>query len=122
MARFNRVLAVVFGVAMLGAEWIQPAVLACHGMFGRFADGTLVDKPSRLNFIVDWQVPAVATESGRPGRIIALSSTALDFEIQYDGYKAVYQVNRLDGTIREASTLGSVFSGVCELKPFAPKF
>jgi hypothetical protein len=122
MPKLARWLAVGFALAMLGAQDHKPEVLSCRGSFGRFANGTLVDKPSRLNFVVDWLAPTIATAGGRPGRITALSKTELDFAVQYDGYRASYQVNRIDGSIREAGTLGSVFSGICEVKPLTTKF
>jgi hypothetical protein len=122
MSRPARVLVVAFALAMTGAEHDHERLLSCHGSFGRFVNGFLVDKPSELNFIVDWLAPKIMTEGGRPGVVTALTATELAFEVQYDGYKAHYRISRIDGAIRQAVSLGAVFYGLCELKPLETKF
>ena len=82
----------------------------------------LIAEPSRLTFIIDWQVPAISTDNGRPGEIAVLSPYEIAFDVRYDDYKAQYRINRIDGTIRQATPLGGVFAGQCELGPLQTRF
>lgn len=99
-----------------------PEMVACHGSFATLARGFVTGRPSELNFVVWWETPAIATDTGRTGRITALTALEIAFEVQYDTYKAIYRINRIDGTISQTSNFGGVFRGVCELTPLRTKF
>ena len=106
-----------------GVQTGPVALLACHGDFAQFRNGFMVARPMELNFVVDWLAPSVVpVEGGGPAKIIALSSLELTFEIPYEGYKAVYRVNRVDSTISQRPNLGGVFSGYCGLRPYTTNF
>ncbi|MGH7092863.1 MAG: hypothetical protein ACREFB_04950 [Stellaceae bacterium] len=114
------------GVALLslgaGHHAAPPTLLSCHGKFVEFVDGQpSMIRPS-VDFVVDWRRPAIVTDTGRPGRITALTSLAIDFDMQYPGYLAHYRVNRIDGTISEASNFGGLYRGDCALGPLITKF
>ncbi|HTZ35679.1 MAG TPA: hypothetical protein VMB84_06605 [Stellaceae bacterium] len=123
MGRYVRVLAAALALSMT-AWLIEPTtgVLSCEGSFGEFANGFLVNKPSQLRFIVDWLTPMVQTEGGRPAQIIELTRTVLSFAVRYDGYEAIYHVNRIDGAISQIPSLGGQFTGVCHFKSLDTKF
>jgi hypothetical protein len=121
MGRYAR-FAAVAALALTGFGYQQPGLLSCQGSFGQFANGFLVAMPSQLNFVVDWLTPAIVTDTGTPGRIIALTPLELAFEIRYADYAAYYRVNRIDGSISQTSNLGGSFYGICELKPLETKF
>jgi hypothetical protein len=106
------------------APWVveQPALLACHGNFGQFANGFMVARPMELNFAADWLIPSIATSGGTPGHIISLTPYEVTFEIQYAGYKALYHINRIEGTIQQLPNVGGVFSGRCDQLPLRQKF
>ena len=124
MSKYARFAAAVLALGMtgFGDQPAPPVLLACNGDFGKFANGFLVARPMELNFVVDWQKPVVATSSGNVGRIITLTPYELSFEIQYDGYKVIYDINRIEGTIRQWPNIGGVFSGRCEEQPLRQKF
>jgi hypothetical protein len=112
------------------AQWLtttalgpgDPSLLACHGDFGRFADKQLVARPSELDFIVYWAAGRVTTDTGEEGQVLAITPTYLDFDMPYRGYIARYRVNRIDGSVSEASNFGGVFWGECEVGPVSTKF
>jgi hypothetical protein len=115
------------GFDFFGQFFLGPAppvvVLACSGDFGQFANGFLVARPSRVDFIVDWRVPSVyPVNGGGATQILSVNSAELSLEVQYEGYQAAYYVNRLDGAISQRPNLGGVFVGRCYPKPFQPKF
>ena len=122
-----RLAAVLLALAPGGCDYLMPGpvtLLACHGDFAQFANGFMVARPMQLNFIVDWQTPLVvpASGGGSQGRIIALSPLEFSFEVQYEGYRTAYHVNRVDGTISQRPNLGGVFFGNCEMRPYATRF
>ena len=94
----------------------------CQGSFGRFADGHLASMPSQLTFVIDWQIPAIVTDDGTPGRITAWTPLEVAFDVQYPTYQASYFIDRIHGSIRETSNYGGVFYGTCGLKPLETKF
>jgi len=114
------------GVALLslgaGQHAPAPALLSCHGKFVEFAEGQPSAIRPSLDFVIDWRGPAIATDTGLPGRITALTPLAIDFEVQYPDYLAHYRVNRIEGTISEASNFGGLYRGACELGPLITKF
>jgi hypothetical protein len=59
----------------------------CQGSFGRFADGHLASMPSQLTFVIDWQIPAIVTDDGTPGRVTNWTPLELAFDVQYPTYK-----------------------------------
>jgi hypothetical protein len=122
MATYARLVGAVLALATTGLAPQPPQLLACHGDFGQFANGFLVARPMELDFVVDWTTPSVATTGGIWGRITALTALELAFDIQYEGYRATYRVNRVDGTISQRPNIGGAFSGNCELQPFTKKF
>ena len=122
MRLYRRLPAAALALAATGFGPPQPELFACHGSFAILARGFVTGRPSELNFVVDWQAPSIATDTGRPGRITALTVLEVAFEVQYDTYKAAYRINRIDGTISQTSNFGGLFRGVCELKPLRTKF
>jgi hypothetical protein len=113
-------------LGMMAGWWPQPRhqieLLDCQGQFAEFHNGFPVRLPSEVRFIVDWLTPWVQTDSGRTGRITALTSAVLTFEVPYDNYKMIYHVNRVDGTIIQNSSLGGRFTGDCVAKPYETQF
>jgi hypothetical protein len=98
-------------------------MLVCHGDFAQFANGFMVARPMELHFLVDWLAPwVVPTDGGATGRVIALTPLEFSFEVQYEGYRVAYHVNRVDGSISQRPNLGGVFSGKCDMQPLATRF
>ena len=62
------------------------------------------------------------TDGGSPTRLSALDSSALSFEVQYEGYRAAYHLDRVTGTFSQRPNLGGIFFGRCEMKPYTTKF
>jgi len=133
MGRYARFVLAALAIGMTGFDFFGQAfllgpappvvVLDCGGDFGQFANGFLVARPSQLDFIVDWRVPSVyPVNGGGATRVLSINSAELSFEVQYEGYRAAYYVNRLDGTISQRPNLGGVFFGRCAPKPYAPQF
>jgi hypothetical protein len=128
MDRYARLAAAALALGLAGCDYlqsralVQPGLLVCQGDFGQFANGFMVARPMELKFVVDWLAPSVVTDSGTPGRIIALTSIELSFEVPYEGYRVAYHVNRIDGTISQRPNLGGVFSGRCAMKPLEQTF
>ncbi len=54
--------------------------------------------------------------------MLAITPTYLDFDMPYRDYVARYRVNRIDGSVSEASIYGGVFWGECEVERVATKF
>ena len=112
------------------AQWLtttalgpgDPSLLACHGDFGRFANKQLVARQSELDFIVYWAAGKVTTDTGEEGKVLAITPTYLDFDMPYRDYVARYRVNRIDGSVSQASNVGGVFWGECIVGPVATKF
>ncbi len=100
----------------------QAGILVCRGDFGKFANGFMIARPMELKFVVDWQAPWVQTDGGKPGEIIDLTAMELTFEVQYDGYRVIYHVNRIDGTFSQRPNFGGAFYGNCDLLPYSTKF
>jgi hypothetical protein len=100
----------------------DPSLLACHGDFGRFANKQYVARVSERDFIVYWAAGQVTTDTGEPGRVLAITPTYLDFDMPYREYVARYRVNRIDGSVSEASNYGGVFWGNCDVGPVSTKF
>lgn len=104
----------------LQADW--PALLACHGDFAQFANGFMVARPMELHFATWWTIPAVQpTDGGSSARILSLTSLELSFEVQYEGYKVAYHLNRVDGTFTQRPNLGGVFFGTCDARPLTTR-
>jgi hypothetical protein len=124
MGSFVRAAAAALALGTTGFVDQQPPVLlACHGDFAQFANGFMVARPMALHFVVDWLAPTVVpTDGGSPGRILALTALELTFEVQYEGYRVAYHVNRIDGTISQRPNLGGVFFGSCDTKPVTTRF
>jgi hypothetical protein len=139
MGRFARLAGATLVLALSGCVYVQqlrehfqpelqadwPALLACHGDFAQFANGFMVARPMELHFAVWWTAPAVQpTDGGSPARVLSLTPLELSFEVQYEGYKAAYHLNRVDGTFTQRPNLlgqgpnqGGVFFGTCGAKP-----
>jgi hypothetical protein len=100
----------------------DPSLLACHGDFGRFADKQFVARQAELDFIVYWSAGKVTTDTGEEGKVLAITPTHLDFDMPYHDYVARYRVNRIDGTVSQASNYGGVFWGACEVGPVSTRF
>jgi hypothetical protein len=100
----------------------EPGLLMCRGSFGQFAHNRLIAQPSQLNFVIDWRVPAISTDNGRPGVIVTLDPYAIVFDITYDDYRTRYHINRIDGTIQQMTPLSGVFAGVCALSLLQTRF
>jgi hypothetical protein len=139
MGRYARLAAAVLALSLVRCDYVQPvllrvgaqlsgsptppALLTCRGDFGQFAHGFMVTRPMELNFAVDWAAPLVTPlDRGKPARIISLTPLELSFDVQYDGYKVAYLLNRVDGSFSQRPNLGGVFSGTCETKPLDKKF
>lgn len=94
-------------------------LLACHGDFAQFANGFMVARPMQLDFVVDWTTPAVTPlNGGGATRIIALNAIELSFEVTYEGYRAAYHLDRVQGIFSQRPNLGGVFFGRCDLRPY----
>jgi hypothetical protein len=140
MGKYAR-LAAALVLSLAGCDYIQaqlqqaqglpppPALLACNGDFGQFANGFIVSRPMVLRFAVDWAAPSVTPLDGgyKPARIIALTPLELSFEVQYEGYRVAYHLDRVNGTFSQrpnlfgqGPNLGGVYFGRCEIKPLAP--
>jgi hypothetical protein len=112
------------------AQWLttsafgppDPSLLACHGRFGQFAQGQLVAVPSERDFVVYWSAGAVTSDTGQPAQVLAITPTYIDFDLPYRDYTARYRVNRIDGSVSEATLYGSVFWGECDVEPISTKF
>lgn len=102
----------------------DPSLLACHGDFGRFANKQLVARVAERDFVVYWGAGKVTTDTGEEGRVLAITPTYLDFDMPYRGGEYVdrYRVNRIDGTVSEASNYGGVFWGECDVGPVWTKY
>ena len=109
--------------AQLSGSPAPPGLLTCRGDFGQFANGFIVTRPMELNFAVDWAAPSVTPlDREKPGRITSLTPLELSFEVQYEGYKVAYRLNRVDGSFSQRPNLGGVFFGTCETKSLDKKF
>ncbi|HTW52305.1 MAG TPA: hypothetical protein VME45_10460 [Stellaceae bacterium] len=132
MGRFARLAAGMLVLALSGCVYVQqlrqqiqpelqadwPALLTCHGDFAQFANGFMVARPMELHFAVWWTVPAVQpTDGGSPARVLSVTPLELSFEVQYEGYKVAYHLNRVDGTFSQRPNLGGIFFGTCYPKP-----
>lgn len=97
----------------------QVNTLACNGDFVQFANGYPIARLMELSFVVDWATPAVTPiNGGGATRVIALNAIELSFEVQYEGYKAAYHLDRVQGIFSQRPNLGGVFFGRCYLKPY----
>jgi hypothetical protein len=122
MGKYARLATAALALGTTGFGYQQSGVLSCQGSFGRFADGHLTAMPSQLTFVIDWQIPAITTDMGRPGRITVLTSREIAFEVQYESYTASYRISRIDGSISQTSNYGGVFHGSCDLQPLETRF
>jgi hypothetical protein len=132
MDRYARFVLAALAIGMTGFDFFGQAflgpappvmVLACSGDFGQFSNGFLVARPSELNFIVDWRVPSVyPVNGGSATQILSVNSAELSFVVQYEGYRAAYWINRLDGTISQRPNIGGVYFGRCDPRPYEQKF
>jgi hypothetical protein len=112
------------------AQWLtttalgpgDPSLLACHGDFGRFANKQLVARVSERDFLVYWAAGRITTETGEEGRMLAITPTYIDFDMPYRGYVARYRVNRIDGSVSEASNYGGLFWGECDVERLSTRF
>ena len=128
MSAFARAAWMGLSLSLAGCDYWQlpplgpPAavnLLVCNGDFGQFANGFLVARPMELSFVVDWVTPAVTPlNGGGATRIIALDVIELSFEVQYEGYKVAYHLDRVQGIFSQRPNLGGVFFGRCYLRPF----
>jgi hypothetical protein len=137
MGRYAR-LAAVLALSLAGCDYIQtqlqqaqglplrPVQLVCNGDFGQFANGFIVTRPMVLNFVVDWTAPSVTPLDGgsKPAKIIALTPLELSFEVQYEGYRVAYHLDRVNGNFSQRPNLlgqgpnqGGVYFGTCVIKP-----
>jgi hypothetical protein len=141
MGRYARLAAAALALSLTGCDYIQtqlqqagmlqslpprPVQLVCDGDFGQFANGFIVTRPMVLHFAVDWTVPSVAPLDGgyKPAKIIALTPLELSFEVQYEGYRVAYHLDRVGGTFSQRPNLlgqgpnqGGVYFGTCVIKP-----
>lgn len=120
-------------LALSGCTYVQqwraeaqpgwPSQLTCRGDFAQFSNGFMVTRPMELHFVVWWAAPAVQpTDGGSFARILKLTPLELSFEVQYEGYRAAYHLNRVDGSFAQRPSLGGVFSGSCDLRPLETRF
>jgi hypothetical protein len=135
-------LAAALTLSLAGCDYIQtqlrqaqgfpppPVLLACNGDFGQFANGFIVSRPMVLHFVVDWTAPSVTPTDGgyKPAKITALTQLELSFEVQYEGYRVAYHLDRVTGTFSQRPNLlgqgpnqGGVYFGHCEIKPLETK-
>jgi len=136
MKRVVRFAAPVLALALSGCAYVQqvrqalqpelqpgwPSDLTCRGDFAQFANGFMVARPMELHFTVWWSAPAVQPmDGGGRAKILSLTQLELSFEVPYEGYKAAYHLNRVDGTFTQRPNLGGVFFGKCDAKPLAAK-
>lgn len=123
-ARLARLAAAALALAMTGfSNQPRPVLLSCQGDFAQFANRFLVTRPMELNFAVDWTAPSVVPlNGGSPGVILSLTPLEFSFDVQYEGYRAAYHLNRVDGTFSQRPNIGGIFFGRCEQKPLEPKF
>ena len=123
MAGPVRLAAALSLLGLSGCAYVVPTattanLLACRGDFGQFANGFIVARPMELDFAIYWDKPAIyPLNGGGPARGVGLSSLGLSFEVQYQGYRAPYHLNRVDGAFSQRPSPGGVFFGRCELKP-----
>jgi hypothetical protein len=134
MARSASLAAVVLGLSLAGCEqaYLQipvelrgqpvfPVLLVCKGDFGQFANGFMVSRPMELSFVVNWSAQVVTPmNGGSPARLITPNSAELSFDVQYEGYRVAYHLNRVDGTFSQRPNLGGVFFGTCKEQPYVP--
>jgi hypothetical protein len=141
MGRYAR-LAVALALSLAGCDYLQaqlrqaqglpppPAQLVCDGDFGQFANGFIVTRPMVLHFAVDWTAPSVTSLDGgfKPAKIIALTPLELSFEVQYEGYRVAYHLDRVNGNFSQRPNLfgqgpnqGGVYFGTCVLTPLENK-
>lgn len=109
-------------VRQLPPGW--PSVLACRGDFAQFKNGFFDARPMALHFAVYWTTPGpviIPLDGGAPAQVLALTPLELSFAVQYRGYKAVYRLNRVDGSFSQRPDLGGVFAGTCEFRPLTTK-
>jgi len=100
----------------------QAALLACHGDFGQFANGYPVNRPMELDFAAYWTIPAIyPLNGGSQARIIALNSLEVSFEVQYEGYRVAYHLDRVKGTFSQRPNLGGIYFGRCDLRPLTTR-
>jgi hypothetical protein len=100
---------------------ILPTLLVCQGDFGQFANGFMVSRPMQLSFGVNWSARSVTPlNGGSASSVIKLDSAELSFEVQYEGYRVAYHLNRVDGTFSQRPDLGGIFFGQCQEKPYTP--
>jgi hypothetical protein len=138
MGRYARLAIAALALSLAGCDYMQtqlqqaqglpprPVQLACGGDFGQFANGFIVARPMDLHFAVDWAAPSVTPLDGgfKPAKIIALTPLELSFEVQYEGYRVAYHLDRVNGTFSQRSNLfgqganqGGVYFGSCVIKP-----
>lgn len=95
-----------------------PSQLTCHGDFAQFSNGFMITRPMELRFAVWWTVPAIQPlDGGSTIQILSLTPLELSFEVQYEGYRVAYHLNRVDGSFTQRPSLGGVFSGNCYVQP-----
>ncbi|HVH80433.1 MAG TPA: hypothetical protein VM782_13645 [Stellaceae bacterium] len=130
IAKSVRLAAMALALTLTCCEYLPPGILpppqvsllVCHGDFGQFANGFTVTRPMELSFIVDWLTPSVTPlNGGAPARILALNTIELSFDVKYEGYRAAYHLNRVDGTFSQRPNLGGVFFGRCDLRPYTTR-
>jgi hypothetical protein len=137
MGRYARLVAAALMLSLAGCNYVQtqlqhaqglpprPVQLVCDGDFGQFANGFIVTRPMVLHFAVDWMAPSVTSLDGgyKPAKIIALNSLELSFEVQYEGYRVAYHLDRVNGTFSQrpnlgrGANLGGVYFGTCAIRP-----
>jgi hypothetical protein len=138
MGRYARLAAAALALSLAGCDYMQtqlqqaqglpprPVQLVCDGDFSQFANGFIVTRPMVLHFAVDWAAPSVTPLDGgyKPATIIALTALELSFEVQYEGYRVAYHLDRVNGTFTERPKLlgqgpnqGGVYFGSCVTRP-----
>jgi hypothetical protein len=142
MGRYARLAAAALALSLAGCDYVQtqlqqlqglppqPVQLVCDGDFGQFANGFIVTRPMVLHFAVDWTAPSVTPLDGgyKPAKVIALTLLELSFEVQYEGYRIAYHLDRVNGTFSQRPYLlgqgpnqGGVYFGNCVIKPLDKK-